>query len=321
MFTRKMIAVLILAVTIITGSVGGLAAQDTPIIRVGSKNFEESILLGHLIMVMLEENGFAVEDLTNTGNTLTVRRALLSGQLDLYAEYTGTAYSNLFANVENFTFDEATIRNNYFTYSKVAALDAAYNDVIWLTPAPANNTNAIVIRQDFAEANDLNTMSDFAAFINNGGDVFLVGSETFVSRPDALPAFEAVYDFELADSQILVIAGASSTTTEQAVSENVNGINAGMGFSTDATIEVSDLILLEDDRGAMPVFQPTPTIRGEVLRQFPQISLLLHPVFQSLDTEQLIALNSGVQVEGRPYHEVATEYLTENGFIGDEAGE
>ncbi|MEL6271995.1 MAG: glycine betaine ABC transporter substrate-binding protein, partial [Chloroflexota bacterium] len=72
---KKWMATLLMVI-IIAGSTGLIAAQDAPTIRVGSKNFEENILLGNLIMVMLEENGYTTEDFTNLGTTLTVRRAL-----------------------------------------------------------------------------------------------------------------------------------------------------------------------------------------------------------------------------------------------------
>ncbi|MEL6148280.1 MAG: glycine betaine ABC transporter substrate-binding protein [Chloroflexota bacterium] len=313
---KKWMATLLMVI-IIAGSTGLIAAQDAPTIRVGSKNFEENILLGNLIMVMLEENGYTTEDFTNLGRTLTVRRALLNNQIDVYPEYTSTGFTILSSSVPGFVADPAITQDSYEAYSTISSTDAAFFDVTWLRSAPASNSYAIALRRDFAEENGLVTISDFADYVNNGGEVFLVSSEEFAGRSDGLPGIQETYGFELSGNQILVITGAPSTTTEQGVRDGVNGINSGMAFATDGTIDEYGLVLLEDNLNAIPLFQPTPTFRGEVIRAYPDIVMLLNPVFESLTADVLRGLNAEIQVNGRPPREVAEEYLTESGFIGD----
>ncbi len=296
-----------------------VAAQDDAPdpIRVGSKDFSENIMLGQMIVIALQDLGLPAEDFTNIGNTLETRGAFDARQIDAYPEYTGTAYANLFGNVAWFEISPEIASSAYATYAEVASTDAIVNDVIWLVPAPANNTFAIAVRREFSEANNLRTMSDFAAFVNGGGEILLASSDVFAQRPDGLPAFQQMYGFELAGAQLLVIGTTDAGIFEQAVRDGVNGINAGLAFGTDGTIPAYDLVILEDDQGALPVFQPTPIFHGDIIRQYPEIAGQLNPIFASLDDETLRMLNAEVQVVGRPSMEVAQEYLDANGFIGE----
>lgn len=298
-----------------------LAQQDdSPLIRVGSKSFPENVILGKMMLIVLEEAGFDVEDLTNLGTTDNNREALLNGQIDIYPEYTGTAYTNFFRGVEWLNYSDTVASNQYATHAEVSMVDAVLYDLVWLTPAPANNSFAIALRRQFAEANNLRTLSDFATFVNGGGEIRFVTDETFSQRPDGLGAFEAAYGFDLAGSQVIVISGIDSTITEQAVRDGVNEINAGVAFGTDGTLQAFDLIILEDDLNALPVYQPAPVIRGSVIRAHPEIAALFRPIFLSLDTATLQGLNAQVQVEGVAPDVVARAYLEQRGFIGASGG-
>lgn len=284
-------------------------------IRVSSKNFTESYILAYLVMIPLEEAGFQVEDMTNFGDTTTNREALLANEVDVYVEYTGTALTNFFPSM---TFDDITFRNAYFTYATVSSLDASMNDIIWLHPAPGNNTFAIVVTREFADEHDLATMEDFAEYINDGGAIYMAASEDFLFRPDALPAFEATYDFNVDGTQMFVISQAFPTLTQQALVDGVNGINASFAFSTDALIQHYDLVILEDTLGSQPVFQPTPIFRGNVIRENSEITQILNPIFKTLDSDTLQTLNKLVDVDGLTPREVAQQYLEDNDLLGDE---
>ncbi len=289
-------------------------AQSAPI-RVSSKNFTESYILAYLVMIPLEEAGYQVEDMTDFGDTNANREALLGNQVDVYVEYTGTALTNFFPST---TFDDVTFRDAYFTYASVSSLDASMNDIIWLHPAPGNNTFAIVVTRDFADEHGLATMEDFAAYVNDGGEIYMAASEDFLFRPDALPAFESAYNFDVDGTQMFVINQAFPTLTEQALVDGVNGINASFAFSTDALIQHYDLVLLEDTLGSQPVFQPTPIFRGNVIRENPEITRILNPIFKTLDSETLQTLNKQVDVDGLSPREVAQRYLDDNGLLVDE---
>jgi osmoprotectant transport system substrate-binding protein len=126
---------------------GGTASAEKGPIRVGSKIDGEGSVLGQMILSVLAERGFTVEDKTRTGATDVVRKALLSGQIDIYPEYTANAL--LVFNKDKAT-DPAILKDAAATYDQAAKLDLA-NGVVWLTPAPANNTWAVAVPRAFSD--------------------------------------------------------------------------------------------------------------------------------------------------------------------------
>lgn len=295
----------------------GRAQQDEPIV-VSSKVFTENIILGYLMQIALEDNGLAVEDRTHLAPTLEIRAALENGEIDIYPEYTSTGLFNFFRNLEDVPTNWVDTTDPQILFWVVSSLDAAYFDIHWLNPAPGNNAFGLIVTTSFAEENNLTTMRDFANYVNAGGEVRLVTSTEFDTRVDGLASFETTYGFELAAGQKLVIADASPDQTENAVASGVNGINVGMAFTTDARIQSDDLFLLEDIDGAQPLFQPTPVIRGDILRAYPQIVPILNPIFAQLDTQTLRDLNARVDTDGQSPRTVAQEYynfLKSNNFF------
>ncbi len=294
---------------------GALAfAQDAPI-RVGSKQFTESIVLGKIIELSLQNAGLQVQDKTPLGSTQVNREALLNGEIDVYPEYTGTAISNDFRTVSWAKIPTGASQNAYESYSVVSSLDAAINDLVWLRPAAANNTYALAVTKKFAQENNLKTVGDLAAYINNGGQVKMSVGDEFAQRPDGLAEFEKKYDFQVSPDQLIVIAGGTPAQTEQALSTGANGVNVAMAFATDGALKAYNFVVLDDPKGAQPIFQPTPVFRGEVIRAHPEIVGILNPIFATLDNETMQSLNADVDVGGQNPEAVAKDYLQKNGFI------
>jgi osmoprotectant transport system substrate-binding protein len=157
------------------------AHADQNQITVGSKIDTEGALLGNMIIALLEDAGFTVENRVQLGATSVVRQALLAGEIDIYPEYTGNGA--FFFDLQG---DEAW-NNRGQGYELVSRLDAQENNLIWLEPAPANNTWAIAVRQDIASQYGLATMEDFGAWVADGGDVMLAASAEFVESPTRYP--------------------------------------------------------------------------------------------------------------------------------------
>ena len=293
-------------IALITFSAGITFAQDA--VRVASKLDAEGGLLGSMILQVLEADGIKTENRLQMGTTKIVREALVAGEIDIYPEYTGNA---------GFFFNDDTNpawKNAEQAAAKAAELDAA-NGIIWLEPAPANNTWAIAVRRDLAEQNGLASMEDLAGFITGGGQVKLAASAEFVESPAALPAFQAAYGFTLGAEQLLVLAGGDTSATIRAAAEQTSGVNAAMVYGTDGAIAALDLVVMTDSKGAQAVYEPAPTIRKAVLDANPRIKELLDPVFATLDADTLRGLNAKIQVDGQDYAAVAKDYLVENGFL------
>lgn len=289
---------------------GGPTTPKGPIV-VGSKIDGEGSVLGQTIIAVLKENGFTVEDKTRTGATDVVRKALLSGQIDIYPEYTANAV--LVFNKEKAT-DPAVLQDAARTYQTAKDLDAA-NGVVWLQPAPANNTWAVALPRTVATAERIASMEDWAAYVNKGGVVKIVGSQEFFTSAAAMPAFEKAYGFTLKPDQIIALATGDTAVTEKAAAEGTNGANAAMAYGTDGTIAALDLVVLSDPKGAQPIYQPAPTVRKTIADKYPELATILDPVFAKLSLETLQKLNGQVAVEGKDAKTVAVDWLKSEGFL------
>ncbi len=291
--------------------IGEPTADKGPIV-IGSKIDVEGPILGQIMIQMLESDGFIVEDKTRTGATDVVRNALLAGEIDGYPEYTANALTGFYADQE---IDPAILKDAELTYEKAAELDLAGENVVWLAPAPANNTWAVAIPAALADAEGIATLEDWAAYINGGGEVKIVGSQEFFDRPDAMPGFEAAYGFTLTADQKVTLATGDTAVTEKAAAEGTDGANAAMAYGTDGTIAALDLVVLDDPLGVQPIYQPAPVFRGEIITMYPEIESILGPVFALLDKETLQSLNAQVTIDGLDAAVVARDWLTEKGFV------
>lgn len=278
-------------------------------VTVASKIDTEGALLGNMIVQLLEADGFEVIDDTEFGPTDVIREAIISGEIDIYPEYTGNG-AFFFDDTESDAWSEPTS-----AYERVRDLDLEANDIVWLTPAPANNTWAIAVRSDLAEEHSLETLFDLADFMNGGGTVKLAASEEFVTRPDVLPAFQDTYGFEFSDDQLLVFSGGNTAMTIQAASQETDGVNAAMAYGTDGQLAALGLTVLEDTEGVQPVYEPSPIVRAAVLDEYPEIENILRPVFEQLTLETLQELNARIAVDGEAASRVSRDWLESNGFL------
>lgn len=293
-------------------AVGALAvfvAQAQTPVRVGSKIDTEGKLLGQIMVLVLEAKGIKIENKVALGNTKLVRTALLSGEIDIYPEYTGNG-AFMLGDEKNKAWKD--LRAGYALAKK---MDFERNKIVWLEPAPANNTWAIAVRQDLATTNRLRSMADLARYVSGGGTFKLAASAEFMERPDAMPAFQTAYGFKLRPDQTLVLAGGDTATTIRAAGEKTSGVNAAMAYGTDGPLAAMGLVILDDPKGVQPVYAPAPLVREEVLKRYPAIADALAPVFKSLDSPTLRQLNARIQLEGQDPRLVAANYLRGKGFI------
>ncbi len=305
---RKVGLVLLVAVMFFGVASFGFA-QKGPL-TVGSKVDTEGTVLAQMIRLVLEQDGFEIEDRSGFGTTSVVREALLAGEIDLYPEYTGSALT---------FFPNADVPADLSTqpdalYETVTELDAEVG-VTNLGRSPANNTWAIAVPQTLADEAGLESLADLATYINDGGEFKLAASQEFVDRPDALPAFEETYGFDVTNEQLVILAGGNTTQTETAAANGTDGVNAAMAYGTDGTIAALGLVTLTDPENAVAIYQPYPAVRTEVAEEYPELADLLDPVFAALDETVLQDLNGQVAVDGADPAAVAETFLSENGFL------
>ena len=303
------LSVLLILALAIAGCAGPGAGTGKGPITVGSKIDTEGALLSQMIILMLGDNGFETVDKSQFGATPVVRKAIISGEIDIYPEYTGNGA---------FFFDETDSdvwKDAQKGFERVKKLDMEANSIVWLKPAPANNTWAIAIPKALADKEGLKTLDDFAAYASRGAYVKLIGSEEFVTSPVALPAFQEAYGFSLKQDQLITVSGGNTALTEQAAAEGTDGVNAAMAYGTDGSLSALGLVILADPRGAQPVYEPAPIVREDVFNKYPEIVSILDQVFETLDLETLQILNGRIAIEGQKAEDVARDYLTSKGFL------
>ena len=275
---------------------------------VSSKLSSESAMLGQMIRLLLNANGVPTIDRTRIGATPVVRKALLTGEIDLYVEYTGNA-GVFFNDAANPAWKDLQQG-----YELGARLDYEANHIVWLTPAQVSNSWALAIRRDLAEREHLRTMSDFGRWVAGGGKVVLACSAEFANA-GTLRALERTYGFTLRSDELIVLAGGETSATIGAAAARTNGTNTAMVYSTDGGIVAANLVVLGDDRHEQPIYAPVPLVRESVLKAYPQIAQIVKPLMQSFTQDSLQRLNARVQIDGEADEEVAADYLKAQGFL------
>ena len=290
------------------------SAADRAPIKVGAKDFTESLILGHIILWRLEAAGLPVEDSMPTGSTPKTRAALLDGEIDIYAEYTANALVLYHPDVRR-QLDPEALKEPGRMYREAARVERRDAGIVWLDAAPADNGWGIAVPRTLAETERLRTIADFARYANAGGRVKLAGSNEFFTRDDALPSMQGAYGFALSPTQKVGMASIDSVTYAEAAAGGKERINAAMAFATDGALDSFGLVMLEDPLDTQLPYQPAPVLREDTYAQYPEVADILAEPFAALTTETLRDLSSRVTVRGQEPGLVAQQWLSANGFL------
>lgn len=279
-------------------------------IRLGTMNDEEGRILGSMMQLLLESNGYEVEPSVGqlVNNTTLMRSSIEQDQLDLSLDYTGRGLMFIEdVDSELYTQDEKTA----FETSKEADEE---NGIIWLTYAPANNTDSLTVTQEFSEENGVSSLEDLATYINDGGELTLAiqsGYEYYTTAPTTLPGWEEAYGFEIPEENI--IQGIADAKT--ALAGGTDGINIAGTNSTSGLVEALDLVILEDPKHVAPIYSPAPIASEGILEEYPELETMFNAMFESLDEATLVELNAQLEKEGTSEMDIAQNYLEENNYF------
>ena len=296
---KKIIAILMTLTILLAGCAGGgSAAPDGNVIRVGSKDFTEQLILGQITLAALEAHGIQGVDRTNISGTDNVRAALESGEIDIYWEYTGTAWMMLMGH------DLIPGETPAQLFERVRAEDAE-NGIIWLDFAPFNNTYALAVTQETSRAFNMTTLSDLAATPG----LTLATEHEFMPRPDGFIGMVEAYEGMEFGEVMTMFMGIVYDTL-------MNGqADVGVVHATDGRIIYHNLVVLEDDLHFFPIYTPAPNVRADALERLPQIADILSPISAALTMEAMQRLNFLVDSGQMEPDEAALMWLTEIGFI------
>jgi osmoprotectant transport system substrate-binding protein len=273
-------------------------------IIIGGKNFTEQYILSELAKNLLEKHGLRVQLKTGVGSVVA-RQALVNDQIDLYYEYTGTAYTVYYqqSNRDIMTEQQAV-------YEWVKRADAQ-KGLIWLKPVEFNNTYTLMMRKKQANRLGIKTISQLSAYMNEHPGKLAIGvNAEFWERPDGFKPLMKTYGFEVPYDKIRKM---QSGLVYKALKDK--NVDTSMGFATDGRIAAFGFVILKDDKSYFPVYNPAPVVREQVLQTHPEIREILRPIADKLTTEEMQELNRAVDVQHKEVSMVARKWLKKKGIF------
>jgi osmoprotectant transport system substrate-binding protein len=289
-------AVAALASSAALGACGGGAGAG-PSVAVGSKDFTEELILGEMYSQILEHNGFTVARKLDLGGTQVAMEALQRGDIDLYPEYTGTALIT--------ELKETPGKDAAANYAAVKAAYRARYGLIWLKPAPFNDTQALATTQAIADRFHIYSLSELASA---APQLRLGAIPEFTKREDGLPGLQKAYGgFHFKDVKLFDI-GLKYKALES------GQVDVVVAFGTDGKLDVDHLHVFVDDKHFWPDYQVAPVVRAATLAKYPAIAPRLDALAPLLTDTVMRGLNAQVDGAKKDPADVAREFLTAHGL-------
>ncbi|MFD5163796.1 glycine betaine ABC transporter substrate-binding protein [Streptomyces hawaiiensis] len=285
------------------GSIGRGEPLKGAQLTVTSKSFTEQLILGAIMGIAFEAAGADVIDRTGIQGSIGSREAVRKGDADAGYEYTGTAWITYLGHSKPITDPRRQ-------WDAVKQEDAK-NGLVWLPPSTLDNTYALAMNQENAKKYGTKTMSDVAKLAKSDpGAVKLCVEVEFANRADGLPGMQKAYGMNVPARNITQMdTGIIYTQTAQ------GNCAYGEVFTTDGRIKSMNLAVMDDDRKFFPNYNAAPMINAKSLKEWPAIAEVLNPVTAKLNNSVARTLNAKVDVEGEDPHQVALDWLVEEGFV------
>lgn len=266
-------------------------AARTGAVRIGSKNFTESIVIAEIYAQALERTGMTVVRRMNLGSTQIALAAMSRGDIDLYPEYTGTALIDV--------LHLAPMQDPDAIYARVKAEFEKRYQITWLARSPMNDSQGIATTAEIAQRYHLKTLSDLAAVASK---LRLATIPEFLSRADGLPGlqkryggfhFASTHTYDIALKYRALLAGQADVAT---------------AFTTDGAIATDKLVVLEDDKHLWPAYNVAPIVRAQSLAKAPKIATVLDAIAPAIGSDRAAQMNAAVE-GGKDPADVAAAFL------------
>lgn len=280
-------------------------ASAAPIV-LATKSFTEQHILSAMTTQWLTKKGFQIEPKTNIASTIS-RNAMLNKQIDMTWEYTGTSLI-IFNHIQKRMSPEEA-------YQTVKKLDGE-KGLVWLDPAPMNNTYAFAMTRERAEKEHITTMSQLVAKVeqirkDDPDNNWLLGLDLeFSGRSDGMKPLQQAYGLELDRPQIRQM---DPGLVYNAIRDGF--VDAGLIYTTDGRVKGFELKVLEDDKGFFPSYAVTPVVRKDVLDANPGLAEALNQLSPLITDEAITELNKRVDIDHQSPQQVARDFLTSHGML------
>lgn len=293
----KKVTFLILALFLLSNFLlVGCSQKKEEIVKITHKNYTEQRLTGQMLAIYIEENTDYKTEVTELGGTMLCYEALKGGQVDLYAEFTGSAYGAVLKQTEILGVQE--------TYDYVKKACEEKHGITWLEPLGWNNTYVLSVREETAKKLDLKTISDLVPY---APDMIIGSDNEFLARVDGIAGLKKAYGIEFKDEVPM-----DQGLTYAALRDSQLDVNSS--FSTDGRIAKFNLVNLEDDKNFFPPYYVTPILRMDYAEKHPDLVKLLNKLAGTWSEKDMQDYNLRVD-EGADVKEVAREMLKDKGLI------
>ena len=309
MLIRAVTTLLVTALLVVTaacggGGGGGGESSSGPSVSVGSKKFTEQILLGEMYAQAFEDEGYDVERNLNLGSEQVMDKSLQDGTIDVYPEYTGTAYVAILKKPP-----ESYPKTEKETYEQVAKFYRNRKDtpMQMLQPAPFENNYGIVMLTKEANEMGIDTLEDLAA---KSDQLIFSSYSEFQNRSDGYDNMKQHYP-KLDFKEIKIVNDLGIRYKALAEGE----ADVGIGFTTDGQLASPKLKVIEDTEDIWPKYYPAPVVTQSFLDKNPDAKKILNEVSSSLNADKMRQLNGAVDLEQEDYEDVARQHLEDEGII------
>ena len=267
-------------------------AAAKPTIRVGTKDFTESMIVGEIYALALEDAGYKVVRVPSIAGSI-IHTALVNNEIDLYPEYTGTGLLSI--------LKLPLITDPDKVYSAVKDGYKQFN-ITWLDYSPANDGQGLVIRTETAQRLGIKTISDLQ---KHATEIRFASQGEFDLREDGIPALEKTYGkFSWKSSKLY------DNALKYQVLKN-NEADVAPAYTTEGQlVNTGDFTLLEDDKYVWPPYNLAPVVRNNILDQSPELAAVLNKISAALNTRNITELNARVDVEKLDYDKVAKDFYS-----------
>ena len=293
----KKLGLIVICCVLALGILSGCNTSKKEIV-VGSKNFTENIVLGEMISQVLEaKTDLKVSRKLNMGGTFVNFEALKKGDLDIYAEYTGTG---LTAQLKMDVINDADK-----VYEIVQKEFNNQFKLKWLKPFGFNNTYAVAVNEEYAKQNNINKVSDLVPFASK----LVFGAEhEFFNRQDGYDGMIKAYGLKFKDHVSMETA-----LKYQAMGEKKMEVTDA--FATDGQLITYKLKVLEDDKNFFPPYYAAPVVRMDTLKKYPEIETVLQTLEGKVNDQEMQQMNYEVEANSKPIEEVVKSFLQGKGLL------
>ncbi|URZ15049.1 glycine betaine ABC transporter substrate-binding protein [Clostridium felsineum] len=294
---NRIIAAILTIIIVVSGSVMFYKSMNKKVIVVGSKNFNEQLIVGNMIASLIEHNtNYKVERKLNLGGTSVAFNALKSGDIDMYVEYTGTGLVDI--------MKKSSEANEQKVFNEVKSFFHDKYNIAWLDPIGFNNTYVLAMNRDLAAKYNINTVSDLAKVSNN----FVLGSTMeFLNRTDGFIGLNKSYGLNFKSTK-----GLDGGLRYSSLNKNETQVTDA--FSTDGLLKKFNLKTLKDDKNFFPPYYAVPIVSEDTLKKFPELKSVLSKLKNQITDDEMRELNYKVD-NGQDPKNVADEFLKSKHLI------